>query len=204
MQNLKKLGAIGGAISLALCWPLAVGQIGQSIIEDGIANMNDKMIKGEVVEYQRGYLSSVVLTRYSVVDPELKTQFERDGLPIMFEVTSNVSHGLTSLTADSKLVDNDFLPLTMHSKTQLNGNTAFTLDLDSWNYRNEAQGVSVSTSPAQVTGDVTVLGDLKYQVSIPSVQVDFENGDELHLNDLSGQGKVSKRKVIGLVNKPFL
>ncbi|MDW3189852.1 DUF945 domain-containing protein, partial [Vibrio sp. Vb0932] len=56
MQNLKKLGAIGGAISLALCWPLAVGQIGQSIIEDGIANMNDKMIKGEVVEYQRGYL----------------------------------------------------------------------------------------------------------------------------------------------------
>ncbi|EWM39834.1 hypothetical protein D043_0324A, partial [Vibrio parahaemolyticus EKP-021] len=23
MQNLKKLGAIGGAISLALCWPLA-------------------------------------------------------------------------------------------------------------------------------------------------------------------------------------
>ncbi len=148
MQNLKKLGAIGGAISLALCWPLAVGQIGQSIIEDGIANMNDKMIKGEVVEYQRGYLSSVVLTRYSVVDPELKTQFERDGLPIMFEVTSDVSHGLTSLTADSKLVDNDFLPLTMHSKTQLNGNTAFTLDLDSWNYRNEAQGVSVSTSPA--------------------------------------------------------
>ncbi|EMX0311464.1 TPA: DUF945 family protein [Vibrio parahaemolyticus] len=203
MQNLKKLGAIGGAISLALCWPLAVGQIGQSIIEDGIANMNDKMIKGEVVEYQRGYLSSVVLTRYSVVDPELKTQFERDGLPIMFEVTSDVSHGLTSLTADSKLVDNDFLPLTMHSKTQLNGNTAFTLDLDRWNYRNEAQGVSVSTSPAQVTGDVTVLGDLKYQVSIPSVQVDFENGDELHLNDLSGQGKGKQAKGYWLGEQTF-
>ncbi len=103
---------------MALCWPLAVGQIGQSIIEDGIANMNDKMIKGEVVEYQRGYLSSVVLTRYSVVDPELKTQFERDGLPIMFEVTSDVSR-LTSLTADSKLVDNDFLPLPCIAKHSL-------------------------------------------------------------------------------------
>ena len=56
MQNLKKFGAIGGAISLALCWPLAVGQIGQSIIEDGIANMNDDMVKGEIVEYDRGYL----------------------------------------------------------------------------------------------------------------------------------------------------
>ncbi|MDF4786876.1 DUF945 family protein, partial [Vibrio parahaemolyticus] len=194
MQNLKKIGAIGGAISLALCWPLAVGQIGQSIIEDGITNMNDEMIKGEVVEYQRGYLSSVVLTRYSVVDPELKTQLERDGMPTTFDVTSDVSHGLTSLTADSKLVDNDFLPLTMHSQTQLNGNTAFILDLDSWHYRNEAQGVSVSTSPAKVTGDVTVLGDLNYQVSVPSVQVDFENGEELHLNALTGQGKGKQAK----------
>lgn len=203
MQNLKKIGAIGGAISLALCWPLAVGQIGQSIIEDGITNMNDEMIKGEVVEYQRGYLSSVVLTRYSVVDPELKTQLERDGMPTTFDVTSDVSHGLTSLTADSKLVDNDFLPLTMHSQTQLNGNTAFILDLDSWHYRNEAQGVSVSTSPAKVTGDVTVLGDLNYQVSVPSVQVDFENGEELHLNALTGQGKGKQAKGYWLGEQSF-
>ena len=129
MENLKKMGAIGGAISLALCWPLAVGQIGQSIIEDGIANTNDEMVKGEVVEYDRGYLSSVVLTRYTVVDPEIKAQLERDGLPTAFDVTSDVTHGLTSLSADSRLVDADFLPLTMHSQTQLNGNTDFTLDL---------------------------------------------------------------------------
>ncbi len=189
MQDLKKIGAIGGAISLALCWPLAVGQIGQSIIENGIANLSDSMVKGEVVDYQRGYLSSVVLTRYTVVDPELSKQLIRDGMPTQFDVASDVSHGLTSLTADSKLVDNDFLPLTMHSKTQLNGNTAFTFDLDSWHYRNEAEGVSVSLSPAQFTGDVTVLGDLNYQVSVPYVQVDFANGDELHLNELTGQGK---------------
>ncbi|MEF1261384.1 DUF945 family protein, partial [Vibrio harveyi] len=95
MENLKKIGAIGGAISLALCWPLAVGQIGQTIIEDGIANMNDEMVKGEIVEYDRGYLSSVVLTRYTVVDPEIKAQLERDGLPTAFDVTSDVTHGLT-------------------------------------------------------------------------------------------------------------
>lgn len=203
MQNLKKLGAIGGAISLALCWPLAVGQIGQSIIEDGIANMNDDMIKGEVIEYQRGYLSSVVLTRYTVVDPELKTQLLRDSIPTTFDVTSDVSHGLTSLTADSKLVENDFLPLTLQSQTQLNGNTAFTLDLDSWHYRNEAEDISVSTSPAKVSGNVTVLGDLNYQVSVPYVQVDFVNGDELHLNGLTGQGKGKQVKGYWLGEQVF-
>ncbi|CAH1606704.1 MULTISPECIES: DUF945 family protein [Vibrio] len=203
MENLKKIGAIGGAISLALCWPLAVGQIGQTIIEDGIANMNDDMVKGEIVEYDRGYLSSVVLTRYTVVDPDIKTQLERDGLPTTFDVTSDLSHGLTSLTADSKLVDADFLPLTMHSKTQLNGNTAFTLDLDSWNYQNDAQGMSLSTSPLQITGDVTVLGDLNYQVSVPSVQVDFENGEEIHLTELTGQGKGKQAKGYWLGEQTF-
>ncbi|CAE6898197.1 hypothetical protein ACOMICROBIO_EPCKBFOG_01237 [Vibrio sp. B1FLJ16] len=161
------------------------------------------MVKGEVVDYQRGYLSSVVLTRYTVVDPELKAQLTQDGMPTQFEVTSDVSHGLTSLTADSKFVVNDFLPLTMHSKTQLNGNTAFTLDLDSWHYRNEAEGLSFSSSPAQVTGDVTVLGDLNYQVSIPSVQVDFVNGEELHLNGLKGQGKGKQVKGYWLGEQVF-
>ncbi len=70
--------------------------------------MNDEMVKGEIVEYDRGYLSSVVLTRYTVVDPEIKAQLERDGLPTAFDVTSDVTHGLTSLSADSKLVDADF------------------------------------------------------------------------------------------------
>ncbi|HDZ5414676.1 TPA: DUF945 family protein [Vibrio harveyi] len=203
MENLKKIGAIGGAISLALCWPLAVGQIGQTIIEDGIANMNDEMVKGEIVEYDRGYLSSVVLTRYTVVDPEIKAQLERDGLPTAFDVTSDVTHGLTSLSADSKLVDADFLPLTMHSKTQLNGNTDFMLNLASWNYQNDAQGMHLSSSPAQVKGNVTVLGDLNYQVSIPSVQIDFENGEEIHLTELKGEGKGKQAKGYWLGEQSF-
>ncbi len=203
MQDLKKLGAIGGAISLTLCWPLAVGQIGQSIIEDGIANMSEAMVKAEVVEYQRGYLSSVVLTRYTVVDPELSALLIKDGIPTQFDVTSDVTHGLTGLTADSKLVENDFLPLTLHSNTQLNGNTAFTLDLDSWHYQNEAEGISFSSSPAQVKGDITVLGDLSYQVSIPYVQMDFLNGDELHLNGLTGEGKGKQVKGYWLGEQQF-
>lgn len=165
--------------------------------------MNDEMVKGEVVEYDRGYLSSVVLTRYTVVDPEIKAQLERDGLPTAFDVTSDVTHGLTSLSADSRLVDADFLPLTMHSQTQLNGNTDFTLDLASWNYQNDAQGMHLSSSPAQVKGNVTVLGDLNYQVSIPSVQIDFENGEEIHLTELAGEGKGKQAKGYWLGEQSF-
>lgn len=165
--------------------------------------MNDEMVKGEVVEYDRGYLSSVVLTRYTVVDPEIKAQLERDGLPTAFDVTSDVTHGLTSLSADSRLVDADFLPLTMHSQTQLNGNTDFTLDLASWNYQNDAQGMHLSSSPAQVKGNVTVLGDLNYQVSIPSVQIDFEHGEEIHLTELTGEGKGKQAKGYWLGEQAF-
>ncbi|MGR5452384.1 DUF945 domain-containing protein, partial [Vibrio sp. PNB22_3_1] len=41
MTQLKKLGAIGGVVALGLCWPLAVGQIGERVIEDAIADIND-------------------------------------------------------------------------------------------------------------------------------------------------------------------
>ncbi len=115
MENYKKLGAIGGAISLALCWPLAVGQIGQSIIESGIAEINSDEIKAEIVSYDRGYLSSVVLTRYTVIDAEIKSQLENEGIPTSYDVQSDLTHGLTSLTADSELMGENFIAITMRS-----------------------------------------------------------------------------------------
>jgi uncharacterized protein YdgA (DUF945 family) len=50
---------------------------------------------------------------------------------------------------------------------------------------------------------VTVLGDLNYQVSVPYVQVDFVNGDELHLNGLTGQGKGKQVKGYWLGEQVF-
>lgn len=103
MHQLKKYGAIGGAIALALCWPLAVGQIGQNVIHDGITHLSNDSVKAEVVSYNRGYLSSEVQTRYTVADPELASQLEIDGLPTEFVVNSHVTHGLFSLKAESTL-----------------------------------------------------------------------------------------------------
>ena len=132
-MELKKLGAIGGAIALVLCWPLAVGQIGQSVIQDGIANLSSDSVKAEIVDYDRGYLSSTVTTRYTVLDPALAEQLAIDGLPSEIVVNSDISHGLFSLSAESLLQNMPEFPLTLNTTPQLNGNTDFDLQLSAWN-----------------------------------------------------------------------
>ena len=117
MQQLKKYGAIGGAISLALCWPLAVGQIGYNVINDGIAQLNSDAVEAEIVSYERGYLSSTVVTRYVVKDEFTAEMFAADNIPTEMIVTSEVKHGLFSLGADSAT---EMWPeLTLHTDTCL-------------------------------------------------------------------------------------
>ncbi len=193
MKDLKKIAAIGGAISLALCWPLAVGHIGERVIQDGVATMNNDFLSSAVVEYDRGYLSSKVMTRYVITDAVLIEQFEQDGLPTSFDVESEVTHGLVNLTSVSKVKNFDELPLTLSTVTQLNGNTSFTFNLDSWNIQSEEQG-AVSIAPSELKGDVTVLGELAYQISLPSIQVSLNNGETMELTNLSGQGNGKKEK----------
>ncbi|ASI91169.1 DUF945 family protein [Vibrio mediterranei] len=195
MNQLKKYGAIGGAVALVLCWPLAVGHIGQQVVEDGVEQLNNEGVTAEIVTYDRGYLSSNVETRYQVNDPVLKEQLEVDGLPTEIVVQSEISHGLFSLTANSHIQNYPDFPLTLKTVTQLNGNTEFELSLDSWSYQgDDAQKVSMSISPSVATGTATVLGQLTFNANIPSIQLDFENGEQLTLTDLSANGVGKKEQ----------
>jgi uncharacterized protein YdgA (DUF945 family) len=189
MNQLKKYGAIGGAVALVLCWPLAVGHIGQKVVEDSVAQLNNEGVGAEIVSYDRSYLSSVVETRYRVKDPMLKEQLEVDGLPTELVVKSDISHGLFSLSANSVLANFPDFPLQMKTVTQLNGNTEFEMTLDSWSYQgNDQQTVSMSISPSVITGTATVLGKMTFQANIPSIQLDFENGEQLRITDVAGDG----------------
>ncbi len=200
MQQLKKWGAIGGAVSLVLCWPLAVGSIGQNVISDGIAHLNNHALKAEVVDYDRGYLSSHVKTRYQVIDPKFAEQLTKDGLPTEFYVISDVSHGLMSLTAHSVFEDSQRLPIELDTTTQLNGNTDFNIQLDNWHYVDKnQQKAMVSLTPASLSGSLTVLGELNYVLDMPSVELDFASGDKLKVNGIkaNGQGKRTQSFWIG-------
>ena len=200
MQQLKKWGAIGGAVSLVLCWPLAVGSIGQNVINDGVAHLNSDAFKADVVDYDRGYLSSTVKTRFQVIDPHFAEQLRKDGLPTEFFVLSDVSHGLMSLSAHSVLENSTELPIELDTTTQLNGNTDFNLQLDNWHYvAQNKQKVMVSLSPASLSGSLTVLGELSYLLDMPSVELDFASGNKLMMTGIkaNGQGKRTSSFWIG-------
>ncbi|MGC9402772.1 DUF945 family protein [Vibrio genomosp. F10 str. 9ZC157] len=189
MKQLKKIGAISGAVLVALCWPLAVGQIGQRVITDGVTHLSNDLVSAEIIDYDRGYLNSTVQTRYALNDVDMIAQFEADGLPTEVVVNSVVKHGLLSLDAHSSLEGSEF-PLTVNTVTQLNGNTDYTVNLANWYYR--TQGVdelAISVSPSTITGNITVLGQLAYQLNMPSIELDFSTGEKLILTDVVGQGE---------------
>lgn len=203
-MDLKKLGAIGGAISLALCWPLAVGQIGQTVIQDGVAHLSNDSLQAEIVEYDRGYLSSTVKTRYTIVDPVLAEQLAIDGLPSEVIVSSSVSHGLFSLSAESVMENAPDLPLTLNTVTQLNGNTDYVLSLSNWNQVTEGpDGAIVSVTPSTLKGHVSVLGDVTYDLDIPSVEIDFNSGEKMLLSGLTGQGQGKKMNSFWIGEQTF-
>ncbi|GAM56725.1 hypothetical protein JCM19231_3144 [Vibrio ishigakensis] len=66
MRQLKSIAAVGGAVALIGIWPLAVGQIGQTVLTDAIQNVNNTDFNVELVEYDRGYLGSTATTRITV------------------------------------------------------------------------------------------------------------------------------------------
>ncbi|QIA63678.1 DUF945 family protein [Vibrio astriarenae] len=198
MTQLKKLGAIGGVVGLVLCWPLAVGQIGERVIEDGIEEANNETLKAEIVEYDRGYLSSVAKTRYSVRDEVFKAQLEADGLPTEFTVDSHISHGIASISAISTVEDFP-IPAELKTTTQLNGNTDYALNIASWHYQPEDNpDVSLTISPSSAEGSVTVLGELDFTMMVPSISLEFDSGESFLVEGLKAQGEGKKAKYIWL------
>lgn len=200
MNTIKRIGAVGGAVVLVLCWPLAVGQIGQNVITDGIAHFSNEQVTAELVSYDRGYLSSHVETRYTILDPQLKAQLAEQGIPAQFLLDSKISHGLISLTAVSDFPEYPELPLTITSTTSLNGNTRFKVESDNWHYQNQGETpFTISLTPAVLEGSATRLGELTYSLSVPSIDMDFTNGEKAQLSHLriDGQGKQVKGFWIG-------
>ncbi|MBY7962586.1 DUF945 family protein [Vibrio fluvialis] len=190
MKTIKRIGAVGGAISLALCWPLAVGQIGQNVITDGVNHIDNDKVKAEVVSYDRGYLTSTVQTRYSIVDPAIKLQMEAEGMPTEVVMHSEVHHGLLSLTAVSTFPDYPDFPMVINSTTRLNGNTEYTAQTETWHYANNGENpFTLSVTPMVFKGTATTLGELTYSASIPSIDMDFPTGEKVQMSNLVGEGQ---------------
>ncbi|MCL9782748.1 YdgA family protein [Vibrio sp. S4M6] len=203
MNRLKVFGAVGGAVALIVIWPLAVGKIGQDAITKVVENANGKAVSAKIVSYDRGYLTSVVKTKFTVEDPGLVDQLKADDMPTSFTVTSDISHGLYSLTAHSTVDNNDKLPLTMDSTTLLNGSTDYRVDLGNWHFssKDTKDPFSVTAAPSYLSGSVTVSGKATYKLNIPSIEMDFASKEKMLISDLTGEGQGKREKGFWLGNQ---
>jgi len=187
MQQLKKVGAISGALVLVACWPLAVGQIAQNVLKDGIKALDNENFSSEIVSYDRGYLSSVATTRYIIKDAALKEQFIQDGLPTEFMLRHNIKHGLIQVATETQFVHLDAVPATLSTITQLNGNTEFNLEIDNINYQvANDPGTTLYLAPSSVKGNSTVLGQIDLSFTFPLIHVHFDSGESLNISSMTG------------------
>ncbi|MDW6003768.1 DUF945 family protein [Vibrio mangrovi] len=191
MNQLKKIAAVGGAVCLVASWPLVVGQIAQSVFNDNIATINNRLVSGKILTYDRGYFSSHVETEIQVIDPGLKEQMQDDGFPTSWVFSTEVKHGLFSIDAMTRLKDHQDIPVQITTRTQLNGNTQFEMDSQVIHYQGNAW--SLSLTPASLSGSVTTLGEVDYQLDMPSVQ--FSDTDfQVKLDNIRGNGQGKKEK----------
>lgn len=86
----------------------------------------------------------------------------------------------------------------MTTVTQLNGNTDYSLELGNWHQTTEGDGgAMVSVTPSSLKGHVTVLGEVSYDLNIPSVEVDFDTGEKMLLSNITGSGLAESKTVFG-------
>lgn len=132
MHSLQKTGAIAGALAIAACWPLAVGQLAQKQIEKQFTQFDDSRVKLELVSYERGYLSSLARSNVTVIDPNLKAILTDAHLPTEFAIKHDISHGIWSVSSDNEFEMENPIPLDLKTTTYITGSTDLDIKLGAY------------------------------------------------------------------------
>ncbi|CZF79430.1 hypothetical protein GCE9029_01455 [Grimontia celer] len=204
-----KYAAVAGAVAIAVLWPFATGQIGQSQYEAEIEKAKSPYLAIENVSYDRGYLSSDVVTKFSLTG-STKALYEEEGLPTSFTVLSEVGHGFLSISSISTLEMTPEVktlsevlwpsgesPITLVSETSIFGDTQFDLTVRAMNGGDEE--VTITSSPANVSGTADKDGNMIYQLEMPSVELSGVEGEKFTFSEItgSGQGKMVDEMWVG-------
>ncbi|KLV08962.1 hypothetical protein ABT56_01795 [Photobacterium aquae] len=197
---LKQLGAAGGAVAIALCWPFATGQIGERIYLDTVAKYDNPYLAVTNESYQRGYLSSEALSKITLKD-ELKLYFEDEGLPTVWEVRHHIQHGLFGVSTDSELVVDPALqpivakmwgqgvsPVVFTTDTALTRKTDFTFEVLPAKAEN-ADGTEMDFAGFSMSGNVDADGAGEFAYQLPSAVVTTVAQEAMVVKGLSGGGK---------------
>lgn len=197
---LKKIGAIGGAVAIILCWPLATGQIGERIYLDTVGQYDNPYLTIRNESYDRGYLSSDVVSRLEIKD-DWKPLFEDEGLPTVWYVHHQVEHGVLGLESTSELVlDETFKPVAdklwgegvppirFTTSTALTRTTEFSVTMNPIAFQG-AQGAKADVKAFVMTGSVDSNGAGEFHYQLPQATMTTTARESMVLTGLEGSGQ---------------
>ncbi|PSW17274.1 DUF945 domain-containing protein [Photobacterium sanctipauli] len=197
---LRKIGAVGGAIAVALCWPFATGQVGEQIYMDTVGKYENPYLAVTNDSYDRGYLGSEAVSRIEVKD-EIKQIFEEEGLPTVWYVKHNITHDFMGISSTSEVEVDEALkpiadklwgegvaPATFVTSTALTRKTDFTFTINPIKTDNYNGGsADINAFVMQGTVDAKGAGEFSYQ--LPSASLTTIADETMVLKGLQGQGK---------------
>lgn len=194
-----KYAAMAGAVAIAAIWPFATGQIGQSQYQAEIEKAQLPYLTVENVKYDRGYLSSDIVTRFSLTG-STKAYYEEEGLPTSFSVVSQVNHGFLSVSSTSSLdmtpevkALSEVLwpsgesPFVLETTTSIFGDTEYQMNVRAVNGGDS--DITVTTSPMAITGTADKDGNIIYQLNMPNAELKGVEGEKLTFSNITGQGE---------------
>lgn len=195
---LKNVVAGAGAVAVILCWPLATGQIGQSLYMGALKNYHSPYMTITNQSFERGYLSSDAVSRIELKDT-LKATFEEEGLPTTWLVKHHIKNGFLGVKSSSELeIDKQVAPLissiwgenvqpiTLVTDSSLTGNTDFTMTINPINY--DQSGAFVKSQAFVLTGSANADGAGDFNYTLPSLDVKTDSGETMQVNAFDGKG----------------
>jgi uncharacterized protein YdgA (DUF945 family) len=188
MNQIKKYAAVGGAIAMVACWPLVVGQIGQNLAQDQLKGLNYADIKLELVSFDRGYLSSHLVTKLTVTDPKMNIALAAENLPTEWYLDSVIDHGVFSLDSVTTLRDFPNIPFQAQSKTQLSGDTHVNASLASFEqaFSTSQQEWSLNMQPVSLVADIRLDGLAAATFSLEAMRLTDQMGAYFSISDMQG------------------
>ena len=190
-MNIKQISAIGGAVALILCWPFVVGHMAQLSIERGMSLLTNDNTRTEIIQYDRGYLSSTLKIRFSVVKKELRDELAESGFPTELTLDTHLEHGLVSLHGETYI---EGLPefLELKTNTYLSGKTDFDLMVNEWKTTQQSDVASFSIANAEFKGSFNIDGRIKYKLQIPYLNISSSSNKSVSFANIDFEGSGTK------------
>lgn len=196
MNNYKKYAAIGGAVAVVACWPLAVGQFAETQITERVNAFDQHQVSVELVNYDRGYLNATAESKVIVNDPILKQTLETKGMPTSFVLKHQIHHGFFSVSTETNAKDAEILPIEVTTNTSLTGATSIdivnekvTLNLSDY------LTSSVTIMPGSAHAEINTDGRLSFSYQYPSITSHSSlDNSFMEITDITGSGEGEKTK----------